>query len=190
MGLLVINSLRWIALIAVLGAAPQLLLAGEITPKMQPNINQYQKQAVQWAADPLIVQSVKEANAKGPIAGLGNAKWRELKESDPVVQGFVTNRPGQLLSKWINADTKGINKIVLSGAMSQLVAFTSMPASYIGKGQPNFDEAMQGKVWQQPESKLDPSSNIDTVQIAAPVKDDGKVIGVLLVYLTADNLKK
>ena len=185
-----LNIPRWVAFTIVLCAVSGALHAGEITAKMQPNIDQYKKQAVLWAADPLIVQSVKEANAKGPIAGLGNAKWRELKETDPVVQSFITNPAGQLLTKWMNADAKGINKIVLSGAKSQRVAFTSMPAIYIGKGKPNFDEAMDGKVWQQPESKPDPSTNIDTVQIAAPVKDDGKVIGVLLVSLTADNLKK
>lgn len=182
-------AMRWIALTTVLTAASS-SMAGDITPKMQPNIDQYKKQAVLWAADPLIVQSVKEANAKGPIDGLGNAKWREMKESDPVVQGFVANPAGQLLTKWMNADAKGINKIVLSGAKSQRVAFTSMPAIYIGKGKPNFDESIGGKVWQQPESKPDPSTNIDTVQISAPVKDDGKVIGVLLISLTADNLKK
>ena len=49
---------------------------------------------------------------------------------------------------------------------------------------------MEGKLWQQGESKPDPSTNIGTVQIAAPVKDGGKVIGVLLVSLTADNLRK
>ena len=59
----------------------------------------------------------------------------------------------------------------------------------IGKGKPNFDEAFAGKVWHQAESKPDPSTNIDTVQIAAPVKDGSTVIGVLLVSLTAANLK-
>jgi hypothetical protein len=166
------------------------LQAGDITGKMQPKIDAYKKQAVAWAADPAIVQAVKESNASGPIAGMGNAKWKELKETDPVVTAFVTSPTGQLLTKWMNADAKGINKIVLSGAKSQRVAFTSMPAIYLGKGKPNFDEAMDGKVWQQGESKPDPSTNIDTVQIAAPVKDGGKVIGVLLVSLTADNLKK
>lgn len=180
-----------LALIAVgLFGATGPLQAGDITPKMQPKIDTYKKQAAAWAADPLIVQSVREANAKGPIPGMGNAKWKELKESDPVVQGFVTNPVGQLLTKWMNADAKGINKIVLSGAKSQRVAFTSMPAIYLGKGKPNFDESMGGMVWQQGESKPDPSTNIDTVQISAPVKDGGKVIGVLLVSLTADNLKK
>ncbi|MBT9612430.1 MAG: hypothetical protein IV108_04080 [Burkholderiales bacterium] len=172
-------------LLAGLGAA----WAGDITPKMQPKIDAYKKQAATWAADPAIVKAVKDANAQGPIPAMGNAKWRELKETDPVVSGFVTSATGQLLTKWMNADAKGINKIVLSGNKSHRVAFTSMPAIYIGKGKPNFDEAFDGKLWQQGESKPDPSTDIDTVQIAAPVKDGGAVIGVLLVSLTAANLK-
>ena len=79
-------------------------LAGDITAKMQPKIDTYKKQAAAWAADPQIVNAVKEANAKGPIEGMGNAKWRELKETDPLVQGFVTNPTGQLLTKWMSAD--------------------------------------------------------------------------------------
>ena len=181
--------IRFSLLLAAFGFAPP-LAASEITAKMQTRIDVYKKQAVAWAADPRIVQAVKETNAQGPIPGMGNAKWRELKESDPVVQGFITNPAGQLLTQWMNADAKGVNKIVLSGGKCQRAAFTSMPAIYLGKGKPNFDEAMDGKVWQQGESKPDPSTNIDTVQIAAPVKDGGNIIGVLLVSLTADNLKK
>lgn len=164
--------------------------AAEVTPKMQPRIDAYKKQAVAWAADPLIVKSVRESNAKGPIPMMGNARWRDLKESDPVVKELVDNPAGQLMTKWMNADAKGINKIVLSGDKSHRVAFTSMPAIYIGKGKPNFDASMNdGKVWQQGESKPDPSTNIDSVQISAPVMDGGKVIGVLLVALTAAALQ-
>jgi hypothetical protein len=163
--------------------------SGEITPTMQQKIEGAKKKAVVWAANPNIIKAVKESNAKGPIPGMGNAKWRELKENDPLVQGFITSPTGKLLTEWMNADAKGINKIVLSGDKSHRVAFTSMPAIYIGKGRPNFDEALGGKVWQQDESKPDPSTNIDTVQIAAPVKEGGKTIGVLLVSLTAANLK-
>ena len=163
--------------------------AGDITPKMQPKIDTYKKQAATWAADPAILKAVKESNAKGPIPMMGNAKWRELKEDDPIVKGLVDNPVGQMITKWMNADAKGINKIVLSGNKSHRVAFTSMPAIYIAKGKPNFDEAFDGKLWNQGESKPDPSTDIDTVQIAAPVKDGSDVIGVLLVSLTAANLK-
>ena len=163
--------------------------AGDITPKMQTKIDTYKKQAATWAADPAIVKAVKESNAKGPIPMMGNAKWRELKEDDPIVKGLVDNPVGQMITKWMNADAKGINKVVLTGNKSQRVAFTSMPAIYIAKGKPNFDEAFDGKLWNQGESKPDPSTDIDTVQIAAPVKDGSDVIGVLLVSLTAANLK-
>jgi hypothetical protein len=161
--------------------------AADITPKMQQKIDVYKKQAVQWAADAKLIEAVKQSNAQGPV--MANAKWRELKDTDPVVQGLITNPAGQMLTQWMNADAKGINKIVLSGDKSHRVAFTSMPAIYIGKTRPNFDESFSGKVWQQDASQPDPSTSIDTVQISAPVKDGNKIIGVLLVSLTAANLK-
>src|SRR5512139_2544591 len=124
--------------------------AADVTPKMQPKIDAYKKQAAVWAMDPVIVKAVKESNAKGPIPMMGNAKWRELKEDDPIVKGLVDNQAGRLLTKWMNADAKGINKIVLSGNKSHRVAFTSMPAAYLGKGRPNFYVSFEeGKVWQQ-----------------------------------------
>lgn len=162
--------------------------AAEITPKMQKSILAYKAKLVKWAADPVIVKAVKEANAKGPIPMMGNAKWREIDPKDPLIASFETNPAGQLITKWMHQDPKGINKIVVSGNRSHRVAFTSMPAIYIGKGKPNFDAAYGGKVWQQPESKPDPSTQIDSVQIAAPIKDGVEAIGVLLVSLTAANL--
>src|SRR3569623_1764755 len=134
----------WMLLAAVIVTTP--VRAADVTPKMQPKIDTYKKQAAMWAMDPVIVKAVKESNAKGPIPMLGNAKWRELKESDPIVKGLVDNPAGQRLTKWMNADAKGINKIVLSGDKSHRVAFTSMPAIYIGKGKPTFDESFSGKV--------------------------------------------
>ena len=56
--------------------------SGDITPKMNPKIEAYKKKAVEWAANPTIIKAVQESNAKGPIPGMGNAKWRELKEND------------------------------------------------------------------------------------------------------------
>lgn len=177
------------SVVVSLGFIANMAIAADITAKMQTRIDTYKKQSAVWAADPAIVKAVKDANAQGPINGMGNAKWRELKEADPIVSVFVSSATGQMLTKWMNADAKGINKIVLSGNKSQRVAFTSMPAIYIGKGKPNFDEAFDGKLWHQGESKPDPSTNIDTVQIAAPVKDGSVVIGVLLVSLTAASLQ-
>ena len=103
---------------------------------------------------------------------------------------ILKNPVGQLVTRWMNEDPKGINKIVVSGDKSQRIGFTSMPAIYIGKGRPNFDTSFeQDKVWQQAQVQPDPSTQIPTVQISAPIKDGGKVIGVLLVSLTAAALQ-
>ena len=169
----------------LLGAASD-ANAQEVTAKMQPKIDAYKKKAQEWAAHAEIVKAVKESNARGPIPGMANAKWRELKEDDPLVTALTANPAGKLLTQWMNEDAKGINKIVLTGAQSHRVAFTSMPAAYLGKGRPNFDTSFNdGKVWQQGDIKPDPSTQIPTVQISAPVKDGQEVIGVLLVSLTA-----
>lgn len=161
-----------------------------ITPGMQPRIDAYKKKAERWAADPVIVNAVRDSNAKGPIPGMANAKWRELKQTDPVVQALIDNPAGQLMTRWMNEDPKGINKMVLSGNKSHRVAFTSLPAAYIGKGRPNFDTSFdEGKAWQQGDIKPDPGTGIPTVQVSVPVKDGKQVIGVLLVSLTATNLQ-
>ena len=186
------SSYRTICSLGFLAALvlPAPAQAAEVTSAMQPRIDAYKKQATAWAMDPGIVKAVMESNAKGPIPMMGNTKWRELKEDDPIVKSLVDNTAGRLLTKWMNADAKGINKIVLSGGKSQRVAFTSMPAAYLGKGRPNFDVSFEdGKVWQQDETKPDPSTNIESVQISVPVKNGSEAIGVLLVSLTAANLK-
>lgn len=82
------------ALAALVGLVAWLLvgaaMAGDITPKMQKKIDEYKKQAASWAADPMIVEAVKEANTQGPLPGMGNAKWRELKE--PILRCKPSSR--------------------------------------------------------------------------------------------------
>ena len=88
--------------------------AGAITPEMQQKIDAYKAKAATMAADPALIKSVKEANAKGPIAGLDNAKWEKLAEDSPVASEMVSNAAGKLLTKWMNEDSKSLNKLVLT----------------------------------------------------------------------------
>ncbi len=184
-----IKSYAWLVMAVVLLMLPAFAAAGDIKPKMQQKINEYKKKAVEWAAHPEIVKATREANAKGPI--MGNVKWRELKDDDPLLQSFSTNATAKLLVKFMEADARIVNKIALSGNKGHRVAYTPVQKrlAYIAAGKPNFDESLDGNVWQQGESRPDPNTNIDSVQITVPVKDGGKVIGVLLLSLTAANLQ-
>ncbi len=186
-----IKSYAWLVMAVVFLMLPAFAAAGDITPKMQQKITEYKKKAVEWAAHPEIVKATREENAKGPIPGMGNIKWRELKDDDLLLQSFSTNTTAKLLVKLMEADAKIVNKIALTGNKGHRVAYTPVQKRllYIATGRPNFDDPFNGIVWQQGDSQPDPNTNIDSVQIAVPVKDGGKVIGVLLVSLTAANLQ-
>ena len=171
------------------GLYASVALAGAVTPEMQQKIDAYKVKAATMAADPALIKSVKEANAKGPITGMDNTQWVALPESNPIVSEMVNNAAGKLLTQWMNEDAKGVNKLVLTGNQGHRFAFTSQPASYLSKDKMHFTESFAGKVWQMKDSQPDPSTKIDTVQITVPVKEGGAIIGVLLLSLTADNLR-
>lgn len=164
--------------------------AGVITPEMQKKIDAYTAKATTMATNPVLVQSVKEANAKGPIPGMDNAKWEKLADNSPEASEMVNNAAGKLLTKWMNEDADSLNKLVLTGKQGNRFAFTSKPVSYMSKDNPHFSESFAGNNWQMKETQPDPSTKIETVQITVPVKDGGNTIGVLLLSLTADNLRK
>jgi len=84
------------SVVVSLGFIANMAIAADITAKMQTRIDTHKKQSAVWAADPAIVKAVKDANAQGPISGMGNAKWRELKEADPIVSVFVSSATGQV----------------------------------------------------------------------------------------------
>lgn len=164
--------------------------AGAITPDMQKKVDAYKAKATILAADPALVNAVKEANAKGPIAGMDNAKWEPLADNSPIPAEMVSNAAGKLLTKWMNDDALALNKLVLTGKQGNRFAFTSKPSSYLSVDKAHFSQSFAGNIWQMKESQPDPSTKIETVQITVPVKDGSNIIGVLLLSLTADNLSK
>ena len=182
--------LRSVAATLFFAAYASAISAAPITPEMQQKIDAYKAKAAMMASDPVLVKSIKEANAKGAIPGMENPKWEPLPESNPIVSEMVSNAAGQLLDKWMNEDAKGLNKLVLTGSHGQRFAFTSKPLSYMSKDKTHFTESFSGKIWQMKESQPDPSTKIETVQITVPVRDAGQIIGVLLLSLTAENLRQ
>lgn len=190
MSITIQHRLRAIATIIFAAVYTSSVWAAAITPEMQRKIDSYKMKAGVMATDPVLVKSIKEANAKGAVPGMENTKWEQLPENNPVVSEMVSNAAGQLLTKWMNEDSNGLNKLVLTGSHGQRFAFTSKPASYMSKDKTHFSESFSGQIWQMKESQPDPSTKVETVQITVPVRDAGQVIGVLLLSLTADNLRK
>lgn len=133
-----------------------------------------------WAAEPVIIKAVKAQNAKGPIAGMDNAKWKAMPDDDSVVQSFQKSKAGVFLTRQLKASNGVITEAFLSAAQGEEVAFVQKPTSYNHKGMPKFDVPMTGKVWEgKPE--LDASSHKSQIQIGIPVLSGSKPIGVLVV---------
>ncbi|PYM99868.1 MAG: hypothetical protein DME08_05045 [Candidatus Rokuibacteriota bacterium] len=148
---------RCIAL-AVVAFLPVVALASsfEVTPTVLAELEKQSKVLAAWAADPVVVAAVKEQNAKGPIAGMDNAKWKAVRRSDPTVQALVGSAAGQLL-----------------------------------RGQEKFDVPMRtGKAWQMTRPWFDESLQGYALQVAVPVMDGGKAIGVLVASVPVTYLER
>jgi hypothetical protein len=140
-----------------------------------------------WAASPIVVEAVLAQNAKGPIPGMDNAKWKTVPESDAIVQGFINNEAGKFLTAEM-AKTDGICvSAFLSAAEGEKVAFTDKTGSYIHKGAPKFDVPFTtGKTWQ---GKPELDGNVYVIQISVPVLSEEKPIGALVVDIDGSKLE-
>jgi len=140
-----------------------------------------------WAASPVVVEAVLAQNAKGPIPGMDNAKWKTVPESDAIVQGFINNEAGKFLQAEL-AKTEGICVgAFLNAANGEKVAFTDKTGSYIHKGSAKFDVPFTtGKTWQgNPELE----DKVYIIQISVPVLSEGKPIGALVVEIDGTKLE-
>lgn len=159
-------------------------VAEAIPANIQAKVDNYKKKLESWAADPVIVAAVKESNAKGGIPGMNNGKWESLAENDPQVLAILGTPASKKVDKW--EEDKGINKLLVRDAKGNLVAGSSKPLLYNVATRPPFKAAIEGVTWQANEIKPDPTSQVKSVQIAAPIKDGGSVIGVIHSAVTAE----
>lgn len=163
--------------------------AFEVTPAVQKEIDKHVEVVKGWAADPVVVKAVEAQNAKGPIAGMDNAKWKTVRRSDDLVKGFQTCDAGKFLKAKADAAGDAYPEAFLSAAQGEKVAFIEKTTSYIHKGAAKFDVPFGGKVWQgQPE--FDESSQTHQIQIGVPVVSGGKSVGVLVVGINLTKLEK
>jgi hypothetical protein len=163
--------------------------AFEVTPGVQKEIDKHVEVVKGWAANPAIVKAVEAQNAKGPIAGMDNAKWKTVRRSDDLVKGFQTCEAGKFLKAKADESKDTYPEAFLSGTLGEKVAFIEKTTSYIHKGVPKFDVPFSGKAWQgQPE--FDESSQTHQIQVGVPVLSGGKPIGVLVVGINLTKLEK
>ncbi len=179
-----------IAIVVLLAPAQVLAQAFQMTPAVQAELDKQKALIADWAGDAAVVAAVKDQNAKGPMSGMDNAKWKTTRRSDPMVKEFQANAAGQYLKKKVEGSGGAFNEAFLNASKGEKAAFVEKTTSYIHVGQAKFDVPYgTGKPWQgKPE--FDESSQTYAVQISVPVLADGKPIGALVVGVNLSHLEK
>lgn len=170
---------RLIVFLALLGGSAlftNVAQAEPIPPDVQVKVEKYKQKLVEWAANPVIIAAVKDANAKGP-EGMNNGVWTDLEDDDPKVLARKTSAAGKLLAKW--EGDKNLSKIYIRDEKGNLAAGSNKPLLFNNVTRPQFNMAIKGKEWGASEMKLDPTTQRMSVQIAVPVMDGGRPIGVM-----------
>lgn len=161
------------------------VFADALPANVQTKVDTYKKILVEWAANPAIIQAAKAANLKGPAAGMGNAKWADLDEKDPVVLSYQNSEAGALVTKLDN--DKGISKLYLRDDKGNIVASSNKPLLFNNGSKPWVASPLKdGKPFSTTEIKPDPATQVKGVHLGVPVMSDGKAIGVLHTSVIAE----
>ena len=189
MGVVAVVMVMMVAALACTGpkATTKVESCFKVMEEIQQNITWQVWNANGWAASPVVVEAVLAQNAKGPIPGMDNAKWKTVPENDPIVQGFINNEAGKFLTAEM-ANTGGVCvSAFLNAAQGEKVAFTDKTGSYIHKGSDKFDVPFTtGKNWQ---GKPELEGKVYIIQISVPVLSEGKPIGALVVDVDGSKLE-
>lgn len=134
-----------------------------------------------------VLSALKESNAKGGIiAGMSNAKWDELSETDPLVKEVDSNPTSKIIQGFADKHPE-MNKLYLRDQKGNLVASGSGGKTLLWNvsARPFFKGVMEGKSWSDSSIKPDPTTQVKGVRFAVPVMDGGKAIGLLQSNFTA-----
>jgi hypothetical protein len=179
-----------VAALALAATATYAQRAFEISPAVQAEIDKQKSVIATWAASPEVVNGVREQNARGPIPGMDNTKWKATRRADLTVRGFQMNPAGRYLKRKLDESGVTYSEAFLNGARGEKVAFVEKTTSYIHKGQPKFDVPFQSAQAWQGKPELDDSSQMYMLQLAVPVLDQAKPIGVLVVGVNVSHLER
>jgi hypothetical protein len=167
-----------------------------ITTEMQRKIDAFKDEVVKWGADPVLVKAVEEQNAKGPIAGMTEEKWKALKRRGDEIKAFESSPAGELLKQKLKDSGGKACEAFLNGAQGEKVAFAEKTSSYVHKGKAKFDVAFTtSKTWQG-DPEFDESTQTYAMQVAIPIlkttveggKETKTTIGVLVVGVDLSKL--
>jgi len=166
----------------------------KLDPALQAEVEARVTVVRTWAADPIVVQAVREANASprsmDEIETL-NREWEEATGVTEFMRTLIDHPAAQRL-KELRSGNPEIQEAFLTDAIGANVAITNKTSDFYQGDEVQYLEAFnQGKGGVHiGELSLDESIHSYSIHVGVPVLDQGKPIGVLLVAVNVEKLKR
>jgi hypothetical protein len=167
-------------------------------PKLDPALSAQVEERIsvvrEWAADPILVQAVREANSNGRSMAEIQTINREWEDATGVTTFMRTliDHPAARRLKELRSSTPEIQEAFLTDALGANVAITNKTSDFFQGDELQYLDAFNdGKGGVHiGELSLDESIQQYSIHVGVPVLDQGKPIGVLLAAVNVEKLKR
>lgn len=145
---------------------------------------------MRWGENPIIVQAVKAQNAKGMTLEEIKAfdeRWKATPGIADFMKPYLENECAKELQK-LKESAPYFAEIFVTDNQGSLVAATDKTSDYWQGDEAKFTECFKGEegVLYIADVEFDESTQTYLVQVSVPVRDEGKVIGVIVVGIDVD----
>ncbi len=149
-----------------------------------------QEELMKWGENPVIVGAVKAQNAKGMTLNEIKAfdeRWVNTPGIADFMSPYLENDCAKELQK-LKEGAPYFAEIFVTDNQGGLVAATDKTSDYWQGDEAKFTECFRGEegVLYISDVEFDESTQTYSVQVSVPVRDEGKVIGVLVIGIDVD----
>jgi len=173
----------------VSGPAPQ-----KADPELQAEVEARVTLVERWAADPIVVQAVREANEKlRPMREIEllDTMWQATRGVDKFIRSIIDHPAAERLRE-LRSSNPELQEAFLTDRLGANIATTNKTSDFYQGDEAKFTEAYHDGAGSVYIGKIarDESIQSFSVQIGVPVMDEGRAIGVLVVTVNAEKLKR
>ena len=145
-----------------------------------------------YGGDPIIVNAVKQKNAKGEtLAEIKklDAEWKKTAGIDDYMKALMDSECGQYLQKLLD-DKKYLSEAFVMDKLGANVAMADKTSDYWQGDEAKFIECNKGEAGTVHVSdvEFDESAQVYSVEVSVPVLDGGEMIGAICFEIDVDQI--
>jgi hypothetical protein len=170
------------------------LAGSKLDPALQAQVEARLPIARAWASDPVVVEAVKEANRSARTLNeieRIDIEWQGATGVSPFMRTLI-DHPAAVRLRELRAEHRELQEAFVTDRLGANVAMTNKTSDFYQGDEEKFREAFaEGKGGTHiGKLALDESIQSYSIPVAVPVMDHGSAIGVLVVTVNVEKLKR